>query len=69
MGKTGTTNSVKDAWFAGSTKDFTSVVWVGFDKPCRILNSYASVIALPLWVKVVNLAPRKAQTHAVKIQW
>lgn len=62
MGKTGTTNSVKDAWFAGSTKNFTSVVWVGFDKPRRILNAYASVIALPLWVKVVNLAPERIVT-------
>lgn len=65
MGKTGTTNGVKDAWFAGSTQEFTSVVWVGFDKPRRILDAYASEIALPLWVKVVNLAPERSVT-AVK---
>ncbi|PIQ99671.1 MAG: peptidase [Nitrospinae bacterium CG11_big_fil_rev_8_21_14_0_20_45_15] len=30
-GKTGTTNSFKDAWFNGFTKDITASVWVGYD--------------------------------------
>lgn len=62
MAKTGTTNGVKDAWVAGSTESFTTVVWVGFDRRRRILDAYASVIALPLWVKAVNLAPQEGST-------
>lgn len=30
-GKTGTSNSERDAWFAGFTNDITVVVWVGYD--------------------------------------
>jgi penicillin-binding protein 1B len=31
-GKTGTTSSYRDAWFAGFTPDLTTVVWVGTDQ-------------------------------------
>ena len=30
-GKTGTTNDLRDAWFAGFTPELLTVVWVGFD--------------------------------------
>lgn len=30
-GKTGTTNDVKDAWFAGFVRGLVGIVWVGFD--------------------------------------
>ena len=30
-GKTGTTNDLRDAWFAGFTPDLLCVVWIGFD--------------------------------------
>lgn len=32
-GKTGTTNSNKDAWFCGFSKHYTTTVWVGYDTP------------------------------------
>ena len=57
LGKTGTTNDVKDVWFAGATPDVTCVVWIGFDTPKTILNAYAAELALPLWVQIVNAAP------------
>ncbi len=59
FGKTGTTNDVKDAWFAGATADVTCVVWVGFDKPTPILNAYAAQLALPLWIEIINLRSRE----------
>jgi penicillin-binding protein 1B len=47
-GKTGTTNELRDAWFAGFTPDLLTVVWVGFDdnQPVGLSGSQA---ALPIW--------------------
>lgn len=64
LGKTGTTNDVKDAWFAGATSDVTCVVWVGFDQPKQILNAFAAQLALPLWVRVLNIRPAKEPVTA-----
>jgi membrane peptidoglycan carboxypeptidase len=33
VGKTGTTNSTKDAWFCGYSKYYTTTVWAGYDYP------------------------------------
>lgn len=54
LGKTGTTDSSKDAWFIGSTKDVCCGVWVGFDKPQTIARAHASQLALPCWVRILN---------------
>jgi penicillin-binding protein 1B len=35
-GKTGTTNELRDAWFAGYTPELVVVVWVGFDDGARV---------------------------------
>lgn len=35
-GKTGTTNSNKDAWFVGYSKYYTTSIWVGYDMPQTI---------------------------------
>ena len=51
-GKTGTTNDLKDAWFAGFTPDLAVVVWVGFDEP-RSIGLAASRAALPIWADFV----------------
>lgn len=32
-GKTGTTNSSRDAWFSGYGADISTTVWIGFDNP------------------------------------
>ena len=56
-GKTGTTDQFKDAWFAGYTSQLTCAVWVGFDKPKRTIGSgYGSVLALPVWAKIMKSA-------------
>jgi penicillin-binding protein 1B len=48
-GKTGTTNDLRDAWFAGFTPDLLCVIWIGFDDntPTGLSGARA---ALPLWV-------------------
>lgn len=40
-GKTGTTNDVKDAWFAGFTPDLVITSWVGFDDAESVLGKTA----------------------------
>lgn len=37
-GKTGTTNSSKDAWFSGYGPDTVTSVWIGFDDHRRNLG-------------------------------
>lgn len=58
-GKTGTTNDYKDAWFAGYSGNYVSVVWVGRDDNKSIGLSGSSG-ALPIWVdymRRLNLTP------------
>jgi penicillin-binding protein 4 len=46
VGKTGTTNDNKDAWFAGYTPYYTTVVWTGYDIPKSIWGKNP---ALKIW--------------------
>ncbi len=64
-GKTGTTNSVNDAWFVGFTPHLAAGVWMGFDEPQTILpNSFAADLAVPLWTAFM-----KAATKGDKADW
>lgn len=56
-GKTGTTNDVVDAWFAGFQPNLVAVVWLGYDTP-RSLGSHASggTLALPAWIQFMGSA-------------
>ena len=56
-GKTGTTNDVLDAWFAGFQPGLVAVVWLGYDEP-RSLGSHASgaSLALPAWIEFMAAA-------------
>ncbi len=47
-GKTGTTNSRRDSWFAGYSPDRVSLVWVGYDDNSKTRLSGARA-ALPIW--------------------
>lgn len=55
-GKTGTTNSYRDAWFVGYVPDLLTAVWVGFDdgRPLRISSGEAAV---PMWAEFMRRAP------------
>lgn len=52
-GKTGTTNDNRDAWFAGYSGNYVSVVWVGRDdnKPIGLTGGQG---ALPIWTDYMN---------------
>ena len=56
-GKTGTTNDVVDAWFAGFQPRIAAVAWVGYDSPRSLgSRSSGSALALPAWIDFMSTA-------------
>ena len=54
-GKTGTTDDLRDAWFAGFTPSLLTVVWVGMDDGSA-LGLTGAQAALPMWSTFMRLA-------------
>ncbi|MGH9408241.1 MAG: penicillin-binding protein 1A [Vicinamibacterales bacterium] len=54
-GKTGTTNDLRDAWFAGFTPELLTVVWVGLDDN-QALGLTGAQAALPIWTQFMTRA-------------
>ena len=64
-GKTGSTDDHSDAWFIGFTPRLAAGVWVGFDRPQRIMRrGFASVVAVPAWAGFM-----KAATTGSEAEW
>ncbi|MDO4534222.1 MAG: PBP1A family penicillin-binding protein [Clostridium perfringens] len=55
-GKTGTTTSNKDYWFAGLTPYYSAAVWIGYGDNTVSMNGGAGRVAAPLWGKIMNAA-------------
>jgi penicillin-binding protein 1B len=57
-GKTGSTNDLRDSWFAGFTGDYAGVVWVGRDdnQPAKLSGARG---ALPIWANVFKRISRE----------
>ncbi|WP_426993285.1 penicillin-binding protein 1B [Methylomonas sp. CM2] len=57
-GKTGTTNQLRDSWFAGFSGDLLSVVWVGRDdnKPTGLTGGSG---ALQIWADLMRQVSKK----------
>ncbi|MCD8375415.1 MAG: PBP1A family penicillin-binding protein [Oscillospiraceae bacterium] len=52
-GKTGTTTSNYDRWFAGYTPYYTAVVWIGYDTQEKIPSANSNM-AMTLWKEVMQ---------------
>jgi penicillin-binding protein 1A len=63
-GKTGSTNDLKDGWFAGYNSDYVTVTWMGFDHP-RSLYEYGSKAALPMWIDYMRTALKGKTSHSM----
>lgn len=53
-GKTGTTTSRKDGWFAGYTPYYTTSVWVGYDLPKSLSDLGGNTYPGQIWKSFMN---------------
>ncbi|EMY63358.1 transglycosylase domain-containing protein [Leptospira terpstrae] len=61
IGKTGTTNDYKDAWFVGARPDLALAVWIGYDNPKFGMggSGLGGAVAAPLWGEIVSSIDKK----------
>jgi penicillin-binding protein 1A len=59
-GKTGTTNDLKDAWFAGFVPQLVAVSWIGYDQERPLgKGETGSRAALPAWLSFMQEAVKE----------
>jgi 1A family penicillin-binding protein len=66
-GKTGTTDSFRDAWFVGYTRDFTTAVWCGNDDYTQMWNSFGGDVPATIWRQVMTVALRNTKPSKLPI--
>jgi penicillin-binding protein 1A len=56
VGKTGTTNDYKDAWFVGARPELSLSIWIGYDNPKFGMGGagLGGALAAPLWGEIVQ---------------
>ncbi|WP_051273670.1 transglycosylase domain-containing protein [Desulfotruncus alcoholivorax] len=62
-GKTGTTDEGKDIWFAGYTPDLVGVVWIGYDTPTKMPQSFGGIYPARIWKEVMQQAHKDIPVH------
>ncbi len=71
-GKTGTTNKLRDSWFAGFSGDYLSVVWIGRDdnKPSGLTGASG---ALQVWIDLMKQIAKQPvdliPPDSIETQW
>ncbi|MCP1676882.1 penicillin-binding protein 1A [Natronocella acetinitrilica] len=64
-GKTGTTNDLHDAWFAGFNGEMVTTAWVGFDQARSLGQGETGArTALPMWIDYMAYALREVPEAA-----
>ena len=59
-GKTGTTNDGTNVWFIGYTADLVAGVWMGFDRPQKIMaDAQGGRLAAPAWTQFMSEVYRR----------
>lgn len=60
VGKTGTTNDYKDAWFVGARPEVSLAVWIGYDNPKFGMggSGLGGALAAPLWGEILSIVDR-----------
>ena len=59
-GKTGTTNDGTNVWFIGYTADLLAGVWIGFDRPKKIMaDAQGGRLAAPAWTAFMTEVYRR----------
>ena len=57
VGKTGTTDEGRDAWFVGLTPGMVAAVWIGFDAPRTVVDGAGGgALAAPVWGRLAAAA-------------
>lgn len=62
-GKTGTTSNSTDLWFAGLTPYLSASVWIGYDKPTKLLGSSSGCAVV--WGKLMAKAHENLEVKEI----
>lgn len=54
MGKTGTTNDNKDAWFCGSSPYYSTALWIGYDTPKEMEGIAGGTKPCEIWTDFMD---------------
>jgi penicillin-binding protein 1A len=61
--KTGTTNDYNDVWFIGYTADLVAGIWMGMDRPVKIMHdAQGGRLAGPAWTSFMTEVYRRKPT-------
>ncbi len=66
-GKTGTTDSFRDAWFVGYTRHYTTAAWVGNDDFSKMWRSYGGDLPAGIWKEIMVFAHRNIKESKLPI--
>ncbi len=64
-GKTGTTQSYRDAWFVGYTGNFTAAVWFGNDNFSPMNNLTGGILPAMTWQRMMNYAHQNVELKPI----
>jgi 1A family penicillin-binding protein len=69
-GKTGTTQSGHDVWFAGYTPEVAGVVWMGFDQPRPfVAGATGGGLAAPVWGRIMRRVSEAPEASSGVRSW